>query len=547
MTSYTRLGLFLLADEVAALPYGRIHRCLTLSGKALDQHHLLFTFTDELLDAGLGSRWPDAQRIVAQLAGSRCFGTGYQLLADRPVRMACDYAPGRTLAQMLAKAREEQLPLGVDQALMTFQGLAQALVQMHGKGLQHGVLTDHSAWVTFEGAARILDAPVAAAIHASLAKTPALKSALAPFRPEGPATPFQQDLFGLGAMLYGMLTLEPLPPEPALAEALDRATLRAAQEEAPIPEEILAFLKRLLLVGVPFGSAAEFNASLERVLFEGDYSPTTFSLAFLMHTLFREEIDTETAAVKHEQAADFSAHLPAEASAPAPAAPRAGGGSRALPWLAAGGGLAVAAVIGLLFYQMQSSNRQHALEQRSLQARLEAFQRDKEAADAKLAELAKQEEAQKSLEEMFGKQAEAATSQEAKAAAKRDLEAARQKRSEIARQQAEIKQKQAQPEPQDLDAPPQVARLGSAQAPAGGAKALPAELRQQDLKVALRVLVDAAGKPQKLMLVRGVEGNYGYNDSAQNAAMASTYVPGRKNGKPAAGWVDVTIHFGKPQ
>jgi hypothetical protein len=49
------------------------------------------------------------------------------------------------------------------------------------------------------------------------------------------------------------------------------------------------------------------------------------------------------------------------------------------------------------------------------------------------------------------------------------------------------------------------------------------------------------------MLVKGVEGSYGYNESAQSAAMASTFVPGRKNGKPAPGWVDLTIHFGKPQ
>lgn len=547
MTSYTRLGSFLLADELAAVPYGRIHRALTLSGKTLDRHHLLFAFSDELLDAGLGSRWPDAQRAAAQLAGSRCFGTGYLLEADRPAHLGCDYTPGRTLAQVLAKAREEQLPLGVDHALMAFQGLAQALVLLHDKGLQHGILTPHSAWITFEGAAQILDAPVAPAIHALLGKAPAMREALAPFRPAAPATPFQMDLFGLGGLLYELLTLEPLPPEPGLAEALDRATLRAAQEEVAVPEEILAFLKRLLLVGVPFGSAAEFNATLERVLYEGDYSPTTFNLAFLMHTLFREEIDTEAVALKHEQAADFSACLPAQAGAPAaPAAPRTGGG-RTLPWLVAGGGVAVAAVIGLLFYQMQASNRRHELEQRSLQARLESFQRDKEAADAKLADLAKQEEAQKTLEELFGKQAEEATSQEAKAAAKRDLEAARQKRTDLARQRTEIKQKQAQAEGSDLDVQPAVAQLGSAQAPPGGAKALPPDLRQHEIKVALRVLVDAAGKPQKTVLVKGVEGNHGYNESAQSAAMASTFVPGRKNGKAAPGWVDVTINFGRPQ
>lgn len=544
MTPYTRLGSYLSADELAEVPYGRIHRALTLSGKAMDRQHLLLTFSDELLEAGLGSRWADVQRSASLLAGARGFGTGLRLESGRPLAMAWDLVGGRTLAQVLARAREEQLPIGVDHALMALHGLGQALVQLHDKGLHHGVFSPHSAWISFEGAALVPDAPAAMAIQALLPKAPGLKAALAPWHPEAPANVFQQDLFGLGAMLYELLTLEPLPAGPGLAEALDRATLRAAQEEAPVPDEILAFLKRLLLVGLPFGSAAEFNATLERVLYEGEFSPTTFNLAFLMHTLFREEIETESLAIKRDQAADFTPYLPAAASAPAAPGPvRTGGG--ALPWLVGGGVAVVAAGVGLMYFQMQRSDRLHAMEQRSLQARLESFQRDKEAADAKLAELAKQEDAQKTLEQLFGQQAQEATTQEARAAAKRDLEAARQKRTDLARQRAELKQKQAEPGG-DLDVQPSVAQLASPPTPKG-ARALPADQRQQDIKVALRVLVDASGKPEKTVVVKGVDGNYGYNDSAQSAAMAATYVPGRKNGKPAPGWMNLEINFGKPQ
>jgi hypothetical protein len=74
---------------------------------------------------------------------------------------------------------------------------------------------------------------------------------------------------------------------------------------------------------------------------------------------------------------------------------------------------------------------------------------------------------------------------------------------------------------------------------------LPASLQQSDLKVSLKVFVDAAGRPLKVVVLKGVEGNYGYNDAAQNAALASSYAPGAANGKPTSGWLDMEYDFGK--
>jgi TonB family protein len=351
-------------------------------------------------------------------------------------------------------------------------------------------------------------------------------------------------------VLYEMLTLDRLAAGSAIPGALAQATLKAAQEDAPIPEEILNFLKRLLMVGQPFGSAPEFNATLERVLYDGEYSPTTFNMAFLMHTLFREENEADALAMKNDQVTDFGPYAPQEAAQASPKAAR----STNLPIYLLLGGIVVvlAAGIGGGVLWVQSINRQHQIEQRSMQARLAAIQRDKEAADAKLAEINKQEEAQKTLEELFGKQAEEATSSEARAAAKRDLEAAKQKRADLAKQRADAlkeKQRLAQAgggeEGSGLDVEPAVTQVGSPRVP--NRASLPPSLQQSEVKVVLKVFVDAGGKPQKVVIVKGVEGNYGFNDSAQNAALASSFTPGRKNGKPAPGWLDMEINFGRPQ
>jgi len=56
MASYTRLGTYLLANELTVDPAGKIHRGLTLSGSSLDRHVLIRTFSEELLENGMGAR-----------------------------------------------------------------------------------------------------------------------------------------------------------------------------------------------------------------------------------------------------------------------------------------------------------------------------------------------------------------------------------------------------------------------------------------------------------------------------------------------------------
>ena len=549
MASYERLGSFLFSDALATTSWAVIHRAISTTGAAFQRHHFLCTFPDEVLAAGLAAHASEIQRAAAQLGQLRGVGANYQFENGKPPFLVCDYTPGRSLAQVLDKTREEQVPLGVDHALSVLHAMAQAVIQMHDRDVRHGALSPQSAWVSYEGAVQILDAPLGAVLQDLLPKAPTLRAALLPYRHTREANAFQQDLFALGAIFYELLTLEKLPTGSAISEALGRATLKAAQEEEGIPGQILGCLKRMLLVGQPFTSATEFNSVLEQVLYDGDYSPTTFNMAFLMHTLFREENEADTLAMKQDQAANFAQHLPAQ-GAQKPA--RSG---RTLYVLLAAGALVVAALSGFFYYKFQQAQ----IETRSVQAKLASFQRDKEAAEAKLADISKQEEAQKALEDMFGKQAEEATTQEARASAQKELEVVRQKTKDLARQRADAlrerqklaQQAQAMRVPAQAAAPdagetqPTVTRAGSPQMPRIAKESLPAELRDSEIKVSLKVFVDGAGRPLKVVILKGVDG--GFNESAQNAALASTFAPGSKNGRPASGWLNMEFNFGKPR
>ena len=157
----------------------------------------------------------------------------------------------------------------MDHALTVIQGVAQGIVQMQAKGVSHGVLSPHSVWVSFEGATQLVDAPFASLVKSMLAKAPSAMQKLAPYLQGTDKDALQQDLFALGAVLYELLTFECLPVGGNLQAVLDRATLKAAQEDVPLPAEIRALLGRLLLGRQPFllwkASTQSSNACSTRV------------------------------------------------------------------------------------------------------------------------------------------------------------------------------------------------------------------------------------------------------------------------------------------
>lgn len=74
---------------------------------------------------------------------------------------------------------------------------------------------------------------------------------------------------------------------------------------------------------------------------------------------------------------------------------------------------------------------------------------------------------------------------------------------------------------------------------------LPPALRDSDIRVSVKVHVNAQGRPSKVILDKGVDGAFGYNDAAKQAAYESTYTPATRGGKPINGWVTVEFNFGR--
>lgn len=602
MGTYTRLGSYLLASELSGDSLGSIHRGVMIAGSNFDRHVLVRTFSEELFQAGMNTRLPEAGRVVPLLGGARIFGLGYRLEGGKSPHVAWDYVPGRTLAQLIEKAKVEQIPFGVDHALTVIQGVAQGIVQMHAKGVNHGILSPHSVWVSFEGATQIVDAPYAALAKSMLAKAPAARQKLAPYL-QGPENdPLQQDLFALGAVLYELLTFERIPVGGDLQGVLDRATLKAAQEEAPLPAEIRAFLGRLMLGRQPFPSVEAFSTELERVLYDGEYSPTTFNMAFFMHTLFREENDRDATAMKAEQGDNYLAYTAAGETL------RSGAtrvehidghaeeqASQKNKTVLIVGGLAAVVVLGLGYIFFGRPKVDPALQKQlaELQLLKVQFEQQKADLDAKA-----QAEAQKTAQ--IQKQLSETKSADEKAKLQKQLEEAQQRKAELEqqRQAKEAQQQQlaeqqraaearaaavakATPPPPPPPAPvpeiPKAVPMQEAPKPAApgpmpsapqAATQVPVveqparvvnqvapmfPLRAQQMRwelnkehdVYLRVFVGEQGQPLKVMVKQGIPGPYGFDDAAIEAANKSSFAPATRDGKPVRAWVEILYRFPK--
>jgi hypothetical protein len=96
-----------------------------------------------------------------------------------------------------------------------------------------------------------------------------------------------------------------------------------------------------------------------------------------------------------------------------------------------------------------------------------------------------------------------------------------------------------------VEVPPIITRRVNPVMPRVANKAfLTSNLRDGDIKVVLKVFVNLQGKPVKAVILQGVSGPFGFNDSATNASLASDYTPGTLNGNPVGAWLTLEYNFG---
>ncbi|MDD5562077.1 MAG: TonB family protein [Thermoanaerobaculaceae bacterium] len=362
--TYSSFGKFLLLKQRSQDGLGTLWRAGEMEHDSFRRIVWLRRFDQTGLNrAALSAEIAAANQVSQVLKATNVVRNAVCGSEDGVPFAAWDYVPAQPLDQLMARAASEQFPIAIDNALLIVEKMAAALaaaaaVEVQGESLVHGFLVPHLVMIGNDGEAMVAGFGLARGLRANLDRV-ALKRTAAPYlAPEvlanGPATR-RSDVYSLGAILFQLLCGQPLPADPAgRAAALEHPSL--AFEEGPVPADVLAILAKTLSPKADdrFATAADFKRELEKLLYGGAYSPTTFNLALFMDRLYRNEIEQEDREVQRERGLDVAAHYQppkVEEPEPARAAPSRTGMLAAI----IGGAVILLGVIGYLVFSRPAS------------------------------------------------------------------------------------------------------------------------------------------------------------------------------------------------
>ena len=369
--AYSVFASYLRFKEVLADPLGHLYRAGRFDASGVQRAVWLRVFDRPLIVAEDLIAGFDRARAIGNAVQSTNVAAGVDCLVDNGTpAIAADFVASQPLSRVLDRVTKEHFPIPVDNALLIAEkialGISAALTaEIDGERVVHGFLHPSLVFVTNDGEGIVSGFGVAEQLLTLVddpSSTDLIHPYLAPEVLQSRAASRRGDVYSLAAILFHLLTGKPLPTvtgdrTAAIAEA------NLAYDEEPIPDDIKALLQRALAPHPEerFSSASDLKKELDRLLYGGAYSPTTFNLALFMDRLFRPEIEADEADLARELATDVRPYLaPIVAPHPVvesaePARPQALNG-RGL-WLGLGivGAVAIAATLWLTVFRGPSS------------------------------------------------------------------------------------------------------------------------------------------------------------------------------------------------
>jgi len=325
---YGVFGSCILLKEVFEDDLGHLFRAGTIEGGVMDRTIWLRILDAPGLAAGPIIASFDQARVIGEtMAGAQIPTKPLFLETNGVPGLGCDHVAGQPLNRVLLRARDEAFPLQPDNTLLITEKLALALtagesIEVSGTPLAHGFLHPGLIYLSNDGEVLVTGFGVGKALLAAFEDSDTAPGATAYLAPEvlTGSTPTQSsDVYSLGAILFHLLTGTALPvnPDDRMA-ALDAAHM--AWDGEGLAGDIRTVLSRAIapVAENRFASASEFRADLDRLIYGGAYSPTTFNLALFMDRLFRSEVEEDELALEHEAEIDVQPYITTEPEEPEP-------------------------------------------------------------------------------------------------------------------------------------------------------------------------------------------------------------------------------------
>lgn len=334
MKTREQFGSYLLLKKIAEDPFGESFRAGRIGRSGLDRVVLLRVFNGPGIDGQAFAQKLKTRRAVHEALRSPNIGEGVDLGDVHGIPyVAWDYVSGKNLATFFQQATRTGTPIPNDHALLITERIALALAvgyetRVDDKRLSHGCVVPELALLSNEGETRLLGFEAAPMLRQLAISGPAANHFAPYMSPEaraGQPVGKSDDVFSLGVILYELLTGEKLPVQANYDGVIAGAVY--GLDGMPLAEEIKALLSRSLTTADQrIGDVVAWHKALSKAMFEGQYNPTTFNLAFFMHNLFRDEIERESHEIEAEKSIEVP-RVPAAAATAAPAAPPSSDGA----------------------------------------------------------------------------------------------------------------------------------------------------------------------------------------------------------------------------
>lgn len=331
MSTYEKLGSYLLFEKLSEDKFSKDFLAGQISGSQIQQICILKRFDPSL------ATLPDfiqnlnqEYEAVKTLSNPNVIKPTSLVQDKKEFAAVFDFVEGKTLRTVLTKCGQDGYPFTVEHALLVASRLCTALEYIHSKKfndqrLMHGYVSPETILVTYDGEIRLQYLGLAhTLLKFSTGKEKLFhdyKSYLAPELIENLKWDRSSDTYGAGLVLYEMLTGEVLDRTLDLDATIEKALMNSnSGDKEPFPDDLKKLVHQALVPEATsrFSSIADMRKALDLLLFSSEFSPTTFNLAFFMHSVFRENIDEEAKKIALYKKTDFSVHLKEEPAPPAP-------------------------------------------------------------------------------------------------------------------------------------------------------------------------------------------------------------------------------------
>jgi TonB family protein len=314
--------------------------------------------------AALTASAGEAHNLVPLLAGTTFAKDQTIDVANGIPFVAHEYAGGRSLRHIVDRARGGNgvtaNPIPLDQAIVIAEKIALSLattadLRYLGNRLAHGALIPQFVWITDEGEIRVGGQQIGKGLIASMSDTKVASELgryfAAEYRASGDISK-TTDVYSLGAILYLLIT--GLEPPDAVTGSAFAQTIRAAKTFAgqPLPDDLRAIIEKSLAIdpNARYATINDMKQVLSALVHGGNYSASTFNLAFYLSNLLKKELEGEALEREKESKVNTAAYaeIPMAAVTALPSSDETPARNR-MPLYAAAAGVVVVVAAGAFF------------------------------------------------------------------------------------------------------------------------------------------------------------------------------------------------------